>query len=443
MNVLVSGMLASLRSERNEGRPSSSSSSELRSISLLYAERLSSFKSKDRIALESAFHSLHYRFCCMDREGEEENEEDETRDTKREDDDSTLVWDETRRTLLFRPLLVGKEGRSTFSHQREAFLLLLDLWSKEEEEVVDRLLIDVRDASTHRIGVIMRRTTRQEVVDGVWIWRTFPCRIRSVFVLEPRHPLLSYKAVKSTSFLLLPKKVRRKMVFLSGEEADREAEDESKLLLEDSSVLGEEAIDCLSHPSQGGGGVDQERGRDPFEGGRAGEDRSGEGASGEGVVRTEDEGVRLRSGGGGGDTASDPLHRLYEEHTRPLKPEDGLRPVLGGGLATGWTEPANLPLDQVGECGRPLCGRVPPDDGGSVLNVSSQEEGYRTREEDGVHVEEDGEEVEEKVDCEVYGSILHHEGGRHPPHPLQLDRERRCRRRLHRLLPLRWFGRSG
>lgn len=172
-------------------------------------ERVSQFRSRNPDNMWDGFCKLFAHFGG----GEEEEKVDGTENLDTEEGvKSTVEWDPESGVLTFRPLLVGTTGKGTFFHQRETFLYLIQVWS--EVGVVTKVVVDFRDATSSLVSRIMGGATKDQVVEGMWIWRTFPCKVLSIEVLEPRVRMVSYLCAKAGAYLFLPGKVRRKVKFM-------------------------------------------------------------------------------------------------------------------------------------------------------------------------------------------------------------------------------------
>lgn len=114
------------------------------------------------------------------------------------------------RCVTFRPLLVPPGEH--FEAQRDTFWALIAFW--EHHACVERLVIDLREATSERVTALMDGVAPAEVVRGIRIWETLPCRIGEIVVLEPRAPTLM-RVVRRTVPVFLPRKVAQKLRFES------------------------------------------------------------------------------------------------------------------------------------------------------------------------------------------------------------------------------------
>ena len=119
---------------------------------------------------------------------------------------NVLVVEE--RNLHFSPLLVIRDCDAT---QALVFEVLHDYWMKHE--VVDTLTIDIQDVSLSLISEIMKNVSIESVSRGLELWATFPCRITSVNIIQPRHNNAVLWCAKKTAKLIVAKKVWDKLVF--------------------------------------------------------------------------------------------------------------------------------------------------------------------------------------------------------------------------------------
>jgi hypothetical protein len=124
---------------------------------------------------------------------------------------SAVVRIDGARRVTFAPLATPPGGH--FDAQRDAFLTLLDYW--QQHDVIDELIIDLADATRARAMQLMRGGVAvDDVVRGIRIWETLPCRVRAVTVLQPERPWLAW-FLKRSAQSFTPAKVLRKTRFVA------------------------------------------------------------------------------------------------------------------------------------------------------------------------------------------------------------------------------------
>ena len=113
--------------------------------------------------------------------------------------------------VTFAPLATPPGGH--FDAQRDAFLTLLAYW--QCHTVVDELIIDLADATRASAMDLMRGgVSVDDVLRGIRIWETLPCRVRAVTVLQPERSWLAW-FLKRSAQSFAPAKVLRKTRFVA------------------------------------------------------------------------------------------------------------------------------------------------------------------------------------------------------------------------------------
>lgn len=169
-------------------------------VKSLFRDRCKQFKHRDVDKMESVFLRLHSYYY--------EVGEETTSEREKEGDDRCLTYE--KGTMTFSPLSVVKSG-SPFSHQRYAFFTMMEAWKHDED--IETLILDFRGWNHSLIVQTMKHVRLSDMIDGIWIWRVLPMKIKSIVILEPNPQFFAYVAARSSSFFLLPKKVRSKIVF--------------------------------------------------------------------------------------------------------------------------------------------------------------------------------------------------------------------------------------
>ena len=112
--------------------------------------------------------------------------------------------------IRFRPLLV-RPGEH-LAAQASCFATLMNYW-KATPEPIELLAIELKEASKTRIRECMKDVSASDVVRGIQIWETLPCRIQKVVVYEPTGMPMLIWAMQTSMRLCLPKKVLSKIRF--------------------------------------------------------------------------------------------------------------------------------------------------------------------------------------------------------------------------------------
>lgn len=167
-------------------------------VKSLYRDRCRQFKNRDVDKMESVFLRLHSYYSEIGEETEKDGE----------GDDQCLRYE--KGTMTFSPLPIVKSG-SPSSHQRCVFFTMMEAWKHEEE--IETLFLDFRGWNHSLIVQTMKHVSLSEMIDGIWIWRVLPMKIKSIVIIEPNPQFFAYVAARTSSFFLLPKKVRSKIVF--------------------------------------------------------------------------------------------------------------------------------------------------------------------------------------------------------------------------------------
>ena len=124
---------------------------------------------------------------------------------------SAVVRIDGARRVTFAPLATPPGGH--FDAQRDAFLTLLAYWQRHA--VIDELIIDLADATRASAMELMRGgVSVDDVLRGIRIWETLPCRVRAVTVLQPERPWLAW-FLKRSAQSFAPAKVLRKTRFVA------------------------------------------------------------------------------------------------------------------------------------------------------------------------------------------------------------------------------------
>ena len=110
----------------------------------------------------------------------------------------------------FSPLNV-EPGRH-FEDQGACFAQLTHHWQRTAEQI-DELVVDLSGATTKAVADIMAGVHSTDVVRGIRIWETLPCRIHKIVVLPPTHKPMWWLSVRGLVPLFLSAKLRRKLVF--------------------------------------------------------------------------------------------------------------------------------------------------------------------------------------------------------------------------------------
>jgi len=198
MKKLVYGISQSFRSE-----PSHVSTLTIgEDVMTLYRERCKAFKNRDMVKMESVFLRLHSHYTEMGEEVKKDHED--------EDGENERCLKYEKGIMTFAPLSVVKSG-STSSHQRHTFFTMMEAWKHDAD--IETLVLDFRGWDHSLVVKTMKHVSVSDMIDGIWIWRVLPMKIKSIVILEPNPRFFAYGAARSSSFFLLPKKVRNKIEF--------------------------------------------------------------------------------------------------------------------------------------------------------------------------------------------------------------------------------------
>ena len=159
----------------------------------LFRERCKQFKKRDLVRMETNFLRLFRHYSSMKEESFQEK---------------CLKYE--KGTITFSPLSVTSGG-SPASHQRDAFFTMIQAWKEEGE--LESLVLDLKGWNHTLVKKYMKDVCLQDVVDGIWLWRVLPMKIKSIIIMEPNPSFFSYRLARSSSSILIPKKVRNKIIF--------------------------------------------------------------------------------------------------------------------------------------------------------------------------------------------------------------------------------------
>ena len=112
--------------------------------------------------------------------------------------------------VFFHPLLV-RPGE-TVRDQSACFAALVEYWLSTPEPI-STLTVDVSDATMPLIRECMRGVTVSDVLRGIRIWETLPCKIHQIIVYEPVGMPKLWWSVRRLATMTLPAKVLRKVRF--------------------------------------------------------------------------------------------------------------------------------------------------------------------------------------------------------------------------------------
>lgn len=126
------------------------------------------------------------------------------------DHDSILNIDTTNYTITFHPFNVRSgEHRKA---QGIVFKKLIAYWH-ETDIPVDKLIINLSPATFANLTEIMKGVTSDDIVTGIQIWETLPCKITQVIIHEPvKMPVVQY-IMQKVIRRILPFKLRQKLIF--------------------------------------------------------------------------------------------------------------------------------------------------------------------------------------------------------------------------------------
>lgn len=125
---------------------------------------------------------------------------------KQDTDVLTILDHEVR----FCPLLVPPSEH--VREQAACFAALVEYWCSTPEPV-DLLTVDVSDATMSHIKMCMQGVAVEDVVRGIRIWETLPCKIHKIVIYEPVGMAALCWTMRRLTKLLLPRKVSLKIQF--------------------------------------------------------------------------------------------------------------------------------------------------------------------------------------------------------------------------------------
>ena len=118
---------------------------------------------------------------------------------------SRIVTFESR-TLTFVPSLIDSSV-STKLQQCDACLTMACAWQNSDSVSV---VIDLTDVTSEFLRDIMARTTKYDIVHGIRLWTTLPCKYDSIHIMKPHNtPMLSTLIAIATR--ALPRKLRMRV----------------------------------------------------------------------------------------------------------------------------------------------------------------------------------------------------------------------------------------
>jgi hypothetical protein len=112
--------------------------------------------------------------------------------------------------IRFRPLLVRPGEHITA--QASCFCTLIRYW-EATPDAIELLVVDLTDASKTRIRDCMQDVSVSDVVRGIQLWETLPCRIQKVMVYAPSNMPGLIWAMRASMRMCLPTKIQSKVHF--------------------------------------------------------------------------------------------------------------------------------------------------------------------------------------------------------------------------------------
>ena len=126
------------------------------------------------------------------------------------DDATTTVLTFEGTAVTFRPMEVPIG--QCHEMQRMCFWKLAKFWKGDDDEArsISTLHIDLTGATFATVHALMHGVTMEDIVRGVRIWETLPCKIGNIRVLMPQKSAALRTFIKSACSMCLSAKVRQK-----------------------------------------------------------------------------------------------------------------------------------------------------------------------------------------------------------------------------------------
>ena len=96
--------------------------------------------------------------------------------------------------------------------QCACFSMLNRYWrSGDTCKTIEELVVDLSDATTGRVSALMRGVSVDDVIRGIHIWETLPCRIRKIKIFLPKRMSLARWTIRKLVPMCVSDKVNRKL----------------------------------------------------------------------------------------------------------------------------------------------------------------------------------------------------------------------------------------